>query len=81
MYFANMLVNGSTTLQKDLLSTNKSQLAKQIARSAKANCYVDNEFSWKVWNEKSRIVAAGAGRKTEKGFAHYNCKDLIGELI
>ena len=80
-YFANMSVNNGTTFQKDLEGTNKSVLAKQVAHSAKANVFVGNEYSWKVWNEEGTIVAAGAGVKTENGYSYLSCEHLIGEMI
>ena len=80
-YFANFNVNNGTMLQKDIEGTNKKELAKRIAKSAKANVYVGNEFSWNVWDEDDIIVMAGAGRKTENGFSYYNTEDLIGEQI
>lgn len=80
-YFANMSVNNGTTFQSDIESNNKGELAKRVSHSARANCFVGSEYSWKVWDEEGVIVAAGAGRKTEKGFSYYNCEDLIGEQI
>lgn len=80
-YYANMLVNGGVSLQKDLTNTSKNELVKRISHIARMNCFVGNEFSWKVWDSEEKIVSAGAGRKTENGFCFYNCTDMIGQKI
>lgn len=80
-YFANFSTNNGTRLEKDLESTNKKELAKEISLIARGNCLEGNEFSWLVYNEKGIVVAAGAGRKTENGFCYYSMHGTIGENI
>lgn len=41
-YYANMSVNNGTHYRTDLEGTNKNKLAKKIAASARANCFVGN---------------------------------------
>lgn len=81
-YFANMRVNSDTRYQKDLEGSNKNKLARSISNSARANCYVGNEYHWYVWDNQGIIVLAGAGIKTQSGnFNYLNCDDLIGTPI
>ena len=80
-YFANMSVNNGTYLQNDIQGTNLRKLKSDISQVARGNCFVGNEYSWKVWREDGIIVAAGAGIKTNKGFNYLNCQDMIGESI
>lgn len=81
-YFANMNVNNGTHFRPDWESTNKSKLTREIASTARANCFVGNVYSWKVWDETGKIVAAGAGIKTIKlGIQTLNVTDLIGTYI
>ena len=80
-YFANMSVNNGTHLDKDLQGANKTALQRDISKIARGNCFIGNEYSWKVWREDGIIVAAGAAIKTNKGFNYLNCKDMIGESI
>lgn len=81
-YYANMHVNNGTCYCNRLEGTNKNKLAKEIAKSARANCFVGNEYTWKVWNEDQIIVAAGAGKKKQNGhFIFLDCSDLIGMCI
>ena len=80
-YYANMSVNNGTHLSPDWEGGNYRKLANDISQAARGNCFVGSEYSWKVWDEDGIIVAAGAGRKTSKGFSYFNCSDLIGERI
>jgi hypothetical protein len=80
-YFANTLVNGGTRIQHDITDTNKKKLASYISQFARSECFLNNEYSWRVWNEYNIIVAAGSGRRTENGFCYYSCEHLIGEHI
>lgn len=81
-YYANMSVNNGTHYSTDLEGTNKNKLANKIAASARANCFVGNEYGWKVWDEDGIIVAAGAAFKKQNGkFSYLNCQDMIGERI
>lgn len=80
-YFANMSVNNGTRLINDYQGTNLRKLKSDISQVARGNCFVGNEYSWKVWREDGIIVAAGAGIKTNKGFNYLNCQDMIGESI
>ncbi len=80
-YYANMSVNNGTH-RPDWEGTNKNKLAKEIAASARANCFVCNKCSWQVWDEDGIIVAAGAAIKKQNGkFSYLNCQDMIGERI
>lgn len=81
-YKANMNVNNGTHLQKAMQDNNLKRLQSDISKIARGNCFIGNEYTWKVWNENGIIVAAGAGKKNGKGnFSHLNCKGLIGEHI
>ena len=81
-YYANMSANNGTHYRPDWEGANKNKLAKEIAASARANCFVGNECRWKVWDEDGIIVAAGAAIKKQNGkFSYLNCQDMIGELI
>ncbi len=81
-YYANMHVNNGTCYRLPLEGTNKNKLAKKIAKSARANCFVGNEYTWKVWDEDEIIVAAGAGKKNQNGhFSYLDCSELIGMCI
>ncbi len=81
-YYANMSVNNGTHYRPDWEGTNKNKLAKEIGASARANCFVGNECSWKVWDEDGIIVAAGAAVKKQNGnFSYLDCSGLIGERI
>ena len=81
-YYANMSVNNGTHYRPDLEGTNKHKLAKEIAASARANCFAGNEYRWKVWNENGIIVAAGAAIKKQNGnFSYLDCSGLLGERI
>lgn len=81
-YYANMSVNNGTHYRPDWEGTSKNKLAKEIAKTARANCFVGNEYSWKVWDEYGIIVAAGAGIKKQNGkFSNQNCQDEIGRRI
>lgn len=81
-YYANMRVNNGTRYCHDWYGTNKNKLAKKIAASARANCFVGNECRWRVWDENGIVVAAGAAIKKQNGkFSYLNCHDMIGERI
>ena len=81
-YYANMSVNNGTRYCQDLEGTNKNKLEKKIAASARANCFVGNEFRWRVWDEDGIVVAAGAAIKKQNGkFSYLNCQDMIGARI
>lgn len=81
-YYANMYVNNGTRFQKAIEGSNKNKLARSIAGSARANCFVGSDYSWYVWDEQGIIVLAGAGYKKSNGnFIYSNRKDLIGEHI
>ena len=77
-YFADMSVNNGTHFIKPLEGTNWRKLAKEISQSARGNCFLGSEFSWKVWDENDIVIAAGAGRKTKNGYSYYDCSHLIG---
>ena len=81
-YYANMSANNGTHYRPDWEGANKNKLAKEIAASARANCFVGNECRWKVWDEDGIIVAAGAAIKKPSGkFSYLSCQDMIGERI
>lgn len=81
-YYANMSVNNGTHFKKDLEGTNKKELKARISSIARANCFVGNYYSWTIWNEQERIVAAGSGFKNYAGnFEYFNCDYLIGMPI
>ena len=80
-YFANMNVNNGTRYITNLQGSNFRKLAREISASARANCFIHNEFSWTVWDENGIIVAAGAGRITAKGCIYYSCSDYIGRRM
>ena len=80
-YFANMSVNSGTNFKQSLRGTNYRKLAAEISKIAKANCFVGNSYSWTVWDENQTIVAAGAGRKTNRGLVRCDCSHLIGEKL
>jgi len=80
-YYANMSVNNGTHYRPAWEGRNYRKLANEISKSAKANCFVGNDYSWKVWDEKGIIVAAGAGHKTSNGFSYMRCSHLIGEYV
>lgn len=80
-YYANMSVNNGTHYAPDWEGANYRKLAKAISNSARANCFVGNEYSWWVWDEEGTIVAAGSGRHTCRGFSYYYCQHLIGTNI
>ena len=80
-YFANMSVNNGTHYRPDWEGTNYKKLAAAISASARANCFIGNDFQWEVWDEDEIIVAAGAGRKTNNGFCYMNCSELVGQHI
>lgn len=77
-----MKVNNGTRFQKDIEGSNKNKLARSIAGSARANCFVGNQYKWYVWDDQGIIVSAGAGFKNYSGnFEYYDCEDLIGTPI
>ena len=78
-YFANISVNNGTTWMHDVTGGNYRQLARRASKSARANCYVGNSYSWWVWDEDCIIIAAGSGYKTGRGFCYLDSKHLIGE--
>ena len=80
-YFANMWVNNGTRFQKDLESDNKNKLARSVSSSARGECFLGNEFNWFVWDKDGVIVAAGAGRSTNNGYAYYSMEHMIGQNI
>lgn len=80
-YYANMSVNNGTRYRQDIEGTNYRKLAADISSIARANCFINNEYSWWVWDNKGIIVAAGSGRATYNGYDYYSCKYLIGTNI
>lgn len=80
-YYANMSVNNGTHYRPDWEGTNYRKLASSISASARANCFVGNDYRWTVWDENDKIVAVGAGHKTSKGFVYFDCSQLIGEYV
>lgn len=81
-YFANFSCNNGTTLMKAMESTNKKKLAQSISASARAECFHGNCFTWRVWDEKEEIVAAGSGKKSYKGsVSYYSMQHIIGRKL
>lgn len=80
-YYANMSVNNGTHYRPSIEGTNYRKLAARISHCARANCFINNQFAWWVWDENDIIVAAGSGRATDNGYEYYSCRHLIGTKI